>query len=258
MKKKERIEEIKNSIDYNDNKTYTWEIIPKEKSLFTSLIVVIAQSVLVPAIFFGVFYLIGIFLPSVAFWSALVFAFLMLFAWLALIFGKDFLQTSNIATYGGVSIGISLVGMIGFLIYSPESFFKSDFIGPTDNNMQWLLYVSELFLKVITLDIIEIFDLSFSEISPANNSGKFIVFAFNTVLSLGIVDGAIRTFGISRNIEVYLGTVRGLYEKLSSMVGEHGLKFRKIGVVQSLNNEREFVAMDFLDAYGKEFDKEFE
>lgn len=258
MKKKERLSEIRNYYNFNDNRLYTWEIIPKEKSIFTSVIIVIAQSILVPAIFFGIFYAIGIFLPSIAFWGALIFAGLMLFAWLALIFGKNMLGTENIANFGGVSIGISLVGMIAYLIYSPESIFKGDFAGPIDSNQQWLIYVVELFLKVITLDLIEIFDISISSIEPSNNTGNFIIFAFNTVLSLGIVDGAFRTFGISRNVEVFLGTTSQLYERLSSMVGEHGLKFKKTGIVNSVEDNKTFVAMDFLDAFGESYDNELE
>lgn len=258
MKKKDRLSEIANYFDYYDSNLYTWEIIPKKKSLFTSIIVVIAQSVMVPAIFFGLFYLIGMFLPVVAFWGALIFGIILFITWFLLIFGKGKLGTENIANFGGVSIGIALVGILGFLIYSPESFFKGGFTGDVDSNTQWLVYVGELFLKVITLDFIEIFEIKISSIQPDSNTASFLIFVFNTVLSLGIVDGAIRTFGIGRNVEVFLGTIRDLYERLSSMVGEHGLEFRKIGVVQDVTDTKQFVAMDFLDTFGKEFDQELE
>ncbi len=191
--------------------------------------------IVVPGILYGLLWFAGRVSVTLAFWLAVVgfvwcSGFSLAWVWLQLrgklyhqLFGDYFITMNSVAS----------TVMLVWLLLTPESPVRDWFQNSNDESTQWLLFLADNVIRVVLLDVPEIFEIRMSTISAANWLSRLIVFLFRIFFALGILELGLALFR-RRHQSNFYGTHQECWNRCRSLLGVGSVQVERLGVVQKL------------------------
>jgi len=189
---------------------------------------------------------------SLSFWLGLF-----VFLFLCLIFAQQLWlawRGSRLARISARSIlyWVSVVMAWGlvYLAAVRGSPFRGGFEGEIHRTGHWLLYFLDNVLRVVLLDVFEIFEIQFSGISPGTWYARTITVFLRIMITAGLLDLALSTRKYYFDVLEFTGTVRECYVWCDSLPEfDPGVMLVQVSRLESLAEPHAVEAGDFLAAF---------
>ena len=246
------------AFSWQDPHTYYWELRPKPKPPWMTGVVLLSVLILLPLLMYGLLALIGLLSAGVGYWTGVALTAFIGFGWLALmgyrLGGKG--PGHFAAAVNTYSINIVLIGLLAYVMSHPHFWARAGFAGPVSEAGAWGWFFAEAYLRVLSLDAIELLGWHLADISPLSTGARLWVFAFNTLLTTALIDGGWHLWRTGQDVQRYYGSVQGFYHFAHAFVSETEMTFQRLGQVEMADDPPTFRMMDFLDAFEAEADAE--
>lgn len=257
-------------MNIKDPNTYLWEIKVKNKIPFSTLFPLFLMFLFIPILYFGLFKLIELISIPLAKGIA-VFFFIGIVAMILLFTSTLFLakkepgsdkignQIGNLIDLDSTSqfwettkktMFLFLAGVVLYGLSTNIFSISEAFTGNKENSFQWILYYLDSLLRVISFDIIDIYNIKFSTISATAESGLLA----KTLLNFAIGAGALQLgYNIIKSNEtvVFHGTASECYNKLDaySQRMTHFMSDYKISIIGYFNKDNTQKTYDMVELY---------
>lgn len=245
---------IENFYDLTDDKVYEWHIYRSKKHynyLAANLIIYLIGPILVGLF---VYFTLSTISLKIAFWYAfgcLIWYSIKMIAAIMITYLIPIIKKNietNIFKAGKLNQNLSFViSALAFLMYSNYSYFEGLF-SSYESIADWLLFYLDNLLKIVLLDTIEILGFNFSTIEPIHWKGKTLIYIFNLLLTIGLVDSIIMIFKQANLNLFFHGTTKDFVSKAYDIgsSGSYNIKFKRIGLTKELKEEPEFLLESFM------------
>ncbi len=195
-----------NELRLDDEKVYEWRFETQRGVLLDLL-----SLALIPFVTYRGLQFVAKVWPAGVFWIVAVLAGVMMLVVIVEFFGsifgsqEDRVERRNSVYYGA----IVCVGMLAFLIESSAGFLRSGLTVPEDTH-RWtfMLFYADNILRVMLLDIPEVYELSLSAIVPTSWPARTAVLLFRVAVGLGLIELGLRVVAMAMPKHRFQGTVR--------------------------------------------------
>ena len=244
---------IKEMFDWNDAVSYKWVLKSPGNTKLTAIFKLILF-ILIPTIIYLILYLISLLSLKLAFYIAFV-LFIIWFAYIAIslfsIFTGNQAMKDKSRAYMRSQTFV-FIALLAYVISSPVSFFAQGFSTvpsiATISVLEWIKYFLDNTISVISIGIFDIFDINLSNITPISKGAKAMMFLFNIVLAIGIVEAFIDTYR-KRKDEEFFGTVKEFYYRCDNLPIATKFKARLEGAYTKYQDLISFDADNFKTVF---------
>ncbi len=238
--------------DWDDTTVYRWRIDGQQSDMSELIGFLIGGAVIFPLMVFAIPWAAGFVWRPLSFWLGLF-----VFLFLCLIFAQQLWlawRGSRLARISARSIlyWVSVVMAWGlvYLAAVRGSPFRGGFEGEIHRTGHWLLYFLDNVLRVVLLDVFEIFEIQFSGISPGTWYARTITVFLRIMITAGLLDLALSTRKYYFDVLEFTGTVRECYVWCDSLPEfDPGVMLVQVSRLESLAEPHAVEAGDFLAAF---------
>lgn len=256
--------QTKKEFDWDDPRTYEWEIQKEGTGLLTAIIYSCFGFLSMLFTFFGIMWMVDLFLPTVALiLSGILYVYFLWFEWSLLrmdISDTDYEGNAAVLLTTGDNlirlIPVTVMTSLLLFICSSSQVNLGSFFEGDASKLAWFLYAIELTINEVLYDVLEAIGVSAANINPLNFTGRVISF----IIKLHLIYGGVRVIvliykSFKDRVEVFNGTVKDCYAKLQASFLDHpGVTVKRVGVVNKIEEDITIGKEKFLDLFIEEFD----
>ena len=248
-------QQISDVFDWDDEKSYKW-IIKAPGNVKLTVVFTLLMLLFIPTIIYSIFHIIGLLVPKVSFYIAFV-LFLMWLGYVLLSLFSIFTGNERMKNKSRAylkSQTFVFIALVAYVVSSPASFLSHGFA--TESNIatigvfEWIKYFLDNLFSVIFIGIFDIFDIKLSEITAITNGARAMMFLFNIVFTIGILDAIIAAYQ-TRKDEEFIGTVQDFYHKCDNLPSRSRFDIKFDGVYSKFEKSIFFNAADFKTLFLK-------
>lgn len=238
--------------DWHDDTIYHWQMTGQQSDWAEFFGFVLGGAVFFPLMVLAIPWLAGLVWRPLSFWLGVL-----LFLFLCLIFVQQLWFTWRGTRAAQISarsivywVSVVMAWALVYLAAVRGSPLRQGFDGPIDRTAHWLLYMGDNVLRVVLLDIPEIFELQLSGISPETWYARTITVFLRITITIGLLDLILSTRQYYFQVLEFTGTVRECHIWCDSLPEpDPGVKLIRIGRREPLPQQDVVEARDFLAAF---------
>ena len=249
-------QQIRKTFNWEDENSYKW-VIKAPGNVGLTVFFTLLYLIFIPTIIYSLLYLIGLLSEKVSFYIAFV-LFILWLGYIVLSLLSVFTGNETDKNKGKAylrSQSFVFIALVAYVISSPVSFWSLSFITVPGVEqigvIEWIRYFLDNIFSVVFIGIFDIFNINLSDITPITWGAKAMIFLFNLVLAIGIIDAIIEAYS-NRKEEVFFGTLQEFYFRCDNLPVKFRFDICLEGIFSKIEDTISFDARNFVDAFVEE------
>lgn len=214
---------LKNMV-WDDPTIYLWRLKDKSPKWTSFITYSIGSAFFGPTIIYLILWVTSFLYNQLSAWLGLIGLILMIYLFIVSVI-KSFSKKSHYrinARHNRYISALAALGTTVYLIIAQAKYLGMEFVGSTSSIFQWVFFFVENLAEVITLDFIQIFNFSISEIYADNFVAKFFTSLFKLYITFGVIELFLAAYRISLKEHIFYGTVKDCYFECEEVIFFNG------------------------------------
>jgi hypothetical protein len=244
--------EIRRRYDWHDQTQYQWTISKPDRDIWYFMGALVGGTIIFPVLVFAVPWLVHFVWHSGAFWLGFLITAVMILVLLVQLNTLWSGSSEERIEARSILYWVAIIGAFG-LVYSSAthgSFLRDGFRGRTQSTWQWVLYFGDNILRVVLLDVPEIWEFQLSSISPEDWYARLVTVMLRIFIAAGFVELALSARRVELGEQEVFATVKEAFYMVDGLpTGAEDYELRQVGTISPLAEPVVIDAQAFMAAF---------